>query len=82
MGYKDEDLPILMHAHYCPSCPDPDSTLASMNHTDIDAITIIQQREDVVGFHVMKDGKWFSVEPVKNSFLVVLGDQMQVYIHT
>ncbi|GLJ42602.1 hypothetical protein SUGI_0883010 [Cryptomeria japonica] len=33
---------------------------------------------DVSGLQVLKDGKWFAVEPIRNAFVVNVADQIQV----
>jgi isopenicillin N synthase-like dioxygenase len=60
-----------------PPCPQPDLVLGSAPHADRSILTVLQQNE-VSGLEVFKDGEWFRVAPMKNAFVINLGDQMQV----
>lgn len=76
---KIGDKPILKaQGNYYPPCPDPELTLGLSVHTDLNALTVVLQSEGVTGLQVIKDGKWVSVDPVPNAFVVNLGDQIQV----
>lgn len=66
--------------NYYPPCPDPELTLGLSVHTDLNALTVVLQSEGVTGLQVIKDGKWVSVDPVPNAFVVNLGDQIQVKV--
>ncbi|ESQ45859.1 hypothetical protein EUTSA_v10010903mg [Eutrema salsugineum] len=46
-------------------------------HTDSLEISIINQ-DEVGGLEFMKDGEWFNVTPLANSFVIGLGDMIQV----
>lgn len=46
-------------------------------HTDSSVISIINQ-DDVGGLEFMKDGEWYNVTPLASSFVIGLGDMMQV----
>ncbi|KAH7510666.1 hypothetical protein FEM48_ZijujUnG0101900 [Ziziphus jujuba var. spinosa] len=46
-------------------------------HDDPNVITLLLQ-DDVPGLQVLKDGKWVSVQPIPNTFIVNIGDQIQV----
>jgi len=67
----------LMVINYYPPCPNPDLTLGIPGHSDAGGITVLMQG-DVSGLQVLKNGKWVAVEPVRNAFVVNLGDQLQV----
>eukprot|EP00253_Pinus_taeda_P034671 PITA_34671 len=67
----------LMVINYYPPCPNPDLTLGIPGHSDGGGITVLMQG-DVSGLQVLKNGKWVAVEPVRNAFVVNLGDQLQV----
>ncbi|KAK2406710.1 2-oxoglutarate (2OG) and Fe(II)-dependent oxygenase superfamily protein [Trifolium repens] len=66
-----------MAINYYPPCPEPDLTYGLPAHTDPNVITILLQN-DVVGLQVLKDGKWITINPVPNTFIVNIGDQIQV----
>ncbi|OMO60263.1 Oxoglutarate/iron-dependent dioxygenase [Corchorus capsularis] len=67
-----------LQANYYPPCPDPELTLGLNVHTDICALTIVRPSEGVNGLQIIKDGKWVAVESIPNSFVINLGDQIQV----
>uniref|UniRef100_A0A803PGX1 Fe2OG dioxygenase domain-containing protein n=1 Tax=Cannabis sativa TaxID=3483 RepID=A0A803PGX1_CANSA len=65
-------------ANFYPPCPDPELTLGLSVHTDLPALTVLMQSDEVSGLQVIKDGKWIDVKPVPHSFVINLGDQLQV----
>ena len=65
--------------NYYPPCPQPDLTYGLPGHSDLNLITILLQADDVSGLQVSKDGKWIAVDPVPNTFIINVGDQIQVY---
>ncbi|KAK7851818.1 protein downy mildew resistance 6 [Quercus suber] len=65
-------------ANFYPPCPDPELTLGLAVHTDLNALTVLQQSAGVTGLQVIKDGKWVAVDPIPNAFVINLGDQIQV----
>ncbi|XP_010538868.1 PREDICTED: protein DMR6-LIKE OXYGENASE 2-like [Tarenaya hassleriana] len=66
-----------MAINYYPPCPQPELTFGLPGHTDPNLITVLLQ-DDVSGLQVFRNGKWVSVHPVPNTFIVNIGDQMQV----
>ncbi|KAL9242997.1 hypothetical protein vseg_016939 [Gypsophila vaccaria] len=68
---------ISLVANHYPSCPDPSLTLGISKHTDPTVINIIQSGR-VPGLQVFKNGQWFSVETPPDSFVVFMGNQMEV----
>ena len=66
-----------MVINYYPPCPNPDLSLGISDHSDKGSVTVLMQG-DVSGLQVLKDGKWVTVEPIPNAFVVHLGDQVQV----
>ncbi|KAJ0798958.1 putative flavanone 3-dioxygenase [Helianthus annuus] len=66
-----------MALNYYPPCPQPDLTYGLPGHTDGNLITILLQ-DEVPGLQVMRDGHWVAVRPVPNTFIINIGDQMQV----
>ncbi|XP_062110415.1 protein DMR6-LIKE OXYGENASE 2-like [Humulus lupulus] len=65
-------------ANFYPPCPDPELTLGLAVHSDFYALTVLMQSEEVNGLQVIKDGNWVDVKPVPDSFVVNIGDQLQV----
>ncbi|KAA8525067.1 hypothetical protein F0562_007069 [Nyssa sinensis] len=66
-----------MAMNYYPPCPQPELTYGLPGHTDPNLITILLQ-DDVPGLQVLTDAKWVAVNPIPNTFIVNIGDQMQV----
>ena len=66
-----------MAMNYYPPCPQPELTYGLPGHTDCSLITVLLQ-DDVPGLQVLRNGKWVSVNPIPNSFIVNIGDHMQV----
>lgn len=66
-----------MAINYYPPCPQPDLTYGLPGHSDPNAITILLQ-DDVPGLQVLRDGKWVAVSPIPSTFIVNIGDQIQV----
>ncbi|EOY23819.1 hypothetical protein QUC31_008451 [Theobroma cacao] len=66
-----------MALNYYPPCPEPELTYGLPGHTDPNLITILLQ-DDVPGLQVLRNGKWVAVNPIPNTFIVNIGDQMQV----
>ncbi|XVE73613.1 hypothetical protein DITRI_Ditri11bG0132900 [Diplodiscus trichospermus] len=66
-----------MAINYYPPCPEPELTYGLPGHADPNVITILLQ-DDVPGLQVLKHGKWIAVNPIPYTFIVNIGDQMQV----
>ncbi|XP_021690907.2 protein DMR6-LIKE OXYGENASE 2 [Hevea brasiliensis] len=66
-----------MAINYYPPCPQPELTYGLPGHTDPNLITILLQ-DQVPGLQVLRNGKWVAVNPIPNTFIVNIGDQMQV----
>lgn len=73
----EEQTSLLRVNHYSP-CPVPELALRVGRHKDGRALTVLAQ-DDVGGLQVRrKDGEWIGVKPIPNSFVVNVGDGMQV----
>eukprot|EP00253_Pinus_taeda_P020746 PITA_20746 len=66
-----------MNLNYYPSCTNRDLTQGLASHSDASALTVLMEG-DVSALQVFKNRKWFSIEPIANTFVVNLGDQLQV----
>ncbi|CAN8246602.1 unnamed protein product [Cochlearia groenlandica] len=66
-----------MAFNYYPPCPEPELTFGLPGHKDPTVITVLLQ-DQVSGLQVFKDNKWVAVYPIPNTFIVNIGDQMQV----
>ena len=66
-----------MGFNYYPSCPEPELTFGLSSHSDFGSITIMMQ-DEVEGLQVRRKDNWVNVKPIPNSFIVMLGDQIEV----
>lgn len=69
-----------MAINYYPPCPEPELTYGLPGHKDGNLITILLQ-DDVPGLQVLRNGKWLAVHPIPNTFIINIGDQMQVRLY-
>lgn len=58
-------------------CPVADRRWGIPEHTDSSVLSIIHQ-DQVGGLQVFKNNQWLDVEPIHDTFIVNLGDMMQV----
>ncbi|KAK9164352.1 hypothetical protein Syun_005254 [Stephania yunnanensis] len=65
--------------HY-PPCPAPELALGVGRHKDAGALTVLLQ-DEVGGLDVKRkrDGEWYRVKPITDSFIVNVGDIIQVW---
>jgi isopenicillin N synthase-like dioxygenase len=74
--------------NYYPACPAPAAPpgtatpehgfLGINHHTDAGALTLLLQ-DDKPGLEVMRDGRWYLVEPRSDALVVNIGDIVQVW---
>nr|AHV78709.1 GA20ox [Agapanthus praecox subsp. orientalis] len=62
-----------MRLNYYPPCKKPDLTLGTGPHCDPTSLTILHQ-DDVSGLQVFTGGKWLTVRPKTDAFVVNIGD--------
>jgi isopenicillin N synthase-like dioxygenase len=70
-----------LRANYYPRCPQPDLTLGLSAHSDPGVLTVLLADEHVRGLQVRRGagaGEWVTVQPVRDAFIVNVGDQVQV----
>ena len=75
--YFGENYLQNFQVNYYPPCPQPDLAMGLVKHSDVGTITLLLQ-DTTPGLQVLKDGKWVTVKPCEDSFVVNLGDQMEV----
>ncbi|KAK9124055.1 hypothetical protein Sjap_013657 [Stephania japonica] len=61
-----------------PQCPEPDLTLGMPSHSDYGFLTILLQ-DEAEGLQVLHEGKWITVKPLSNSFVVNVGDHLEIF---
>ncbi|KAK1307249.1 Protein SRG1 [Acorus calamus] len=74
--FKDEMQSMRMN--YYPPCPQPDKALGLSPHSDASGLTILLQINEVQGLQIMKDGNWVPVTPLPDSFVVNVGDVIEI----
>ncbi|GJN17264.1 hypothetical protein PR202_gb04319 [Eleusine coracana subsp. coracana] len=68
-----------LRANYYPRCPQPDLTLGLSPHSDPGVLTVLLADEQVRGLQVRsRAGDWVTVQPVRDAFIVNVGDQIQI----
>lgn len=75
-----EDGSQLLVLNCYPCCPEPDLTLGMPPHSDYGLLTLLLQ-DEVKGLQIQHQGKWLTVEPIPNSFVVNVGDHLEVSSH-
>ncbi|CAD6245610.1 unnamed protein product [Miscanthus lutarioriparius] len=68
----------MMTVNCYPACPQPELTLGMPPHSDYGLFTFVLQ-DHVEGLQVMHDGRWLTVDPVPGSFVVNVGDHLEIY---
>ncbi|XP_042495156.1 protein DMR6-LIKE OXYGENASE 2-like [Macadamia integrifolia] len=84
LGLQSDYIDKALHKHaqhmainYYPPCPQPELTYGLPVHTDPNVITILLQ-DDIPGLQVLRNGKWVAINPTLNTFIVNIGDQIEV----
>ncbi|KAJ9135597.1 hypothetical protein P3X46_032763 [Hevea brasiliensis] len=77
-GFFKEQTSFIRHNHY-PPCPFPHLALGVGRHKDAGGLTILAQ-DDVAGLEVKRksDGECIWVKPAPNSYIINVGDIIQV----
>ncbi|MFS8003166.1 putative codeine 3-O-demethylase [Helianthus anomalus] len=67
-----------MRMNYYPPCPQPEKVIGLSPHSDPQGITFLVQVNEVEGLEIKKDGIWMPVKPLPNSFIVNIGDTLEM----
>ena len=78
-GYFENQATFARLNHY-PPCPVADRVFGTGEHKDPSALTLLAQ-EDIEGLDVQRksDGAWVRVKPAPDSFVINVGDVLQVW---
>ncbi|KAK3019019.1 hypothetical protein RJ639_003627 [Escallonia herrerae] len=77
-AFGGEDIGCCLRVNFYPKCPQPDLALGLSPHSDPGGMTLLLPDENVSGLQVRRGDNWVTVKPVKNAFIVNIGDQLQV----
>ncbi|XP_058074994.1 jasmonate-induced oxygenase 2-like [Magnolia sinica] len=77
-GFGGEEMSMSLRANYYPKCPEPHLTLGLSAHSDPGALTLLLPDDHVNGLQVRKGDTWVTVKTAPNSFIINVGDQIQV----
>jgi len=74
-----KDQTSIIRLNYYPTCPSPHLALGVGPHKDVGALTVLAQ-DGVAGLEVKRkaDGEWIRIKLIPNSFIINLGDIVQV----
>jgi hypothetical protein len=61
-----------------PPCPQPENVIGLNPHSDVGALTILLQANEIEGLQIRKDGQWIPVQPLPNAFVINIGDMLEV----
>ncbi|XP_031250694.1 protein DMR6-LIKE OXYGENASE 2-like [Pistacia vera] len=75
--FEDGSQLIVMNCY--PSCPEPELTLGMAPHSDYGFLTLLLQDQQVKGLQIQHGGNWVTVEPIPNSFVVNVGDHLEIF---
>ncbi|KAK0577689.1 hypothetical protein LWI29_037107 [Acer saccharum] len=67
----------LLAVNLYPPCPQPELAMGLPPHSDHGLLTILMQN-DLQGLQVHHNGSWVSINPLPDSFVVNIGDHMEI----
>ncbi|KAK8713660.1 hypothetical protein V6N13_148871 [Hibiscus sabdariffa] len=68
----------LMVVNCFPPCPEPELTLGMPPHSDYGFLTLLLQ-DEVQGLQIQYKGRWITVEPMPDSFVINVGDHLEIF---
>jgi isopenicillin N synthase-like dioxygenase len=73
-----EDGVQSMRMNYYPPCPQPEQVIGLNPHSDVAALTILLQVNEMDGLQIRKDGMWIPIKPLSDAFVINIGDILEV----
>ncbi|ERN05253.1 probable 2-oxoglutarate-dependent dioxygenase At3g111800 [Amborella trichopoda] len=77
-AFGGDDVGSCMRINFYPKCPQPELTLGLSSHSDPGGLTVLLPDERVKGLQVRHRDSWVTVSPGPHSFIINIGDQIQV----
>ncbi|KAF3331753.1 flavonol synthase/flavanone 3-hydroxylase-like isoform X2 [Carex littledalei] len=77
-AFGGEEDGACLRVNFYPKCPQPDLTLGLSPHSDPGGMTVLLVDDHVKGLQVRKADAWVTVQPVPNSFIINIADQIEV----
>ena len=71
-----------MRMNYYPPCPQPEQVIGLTPHSDAVGLTILLQINEMEGLQIKKEGMWVPVKPLPETFVVNVGDVLEVHVTT
>ncbi|KAI4300374.1 hypothetical protein L6164_033760 [Bauhinia variegata] len=75
-GFQDGSQLMVVNCY--PPCPEPELTLGMPPHSDYGFLTLLLQ-DKVEGLQIQFQGKWVTVDPIANAFVVNIGDHLEIF---
>ncbi|CAJ2648247.1 unnamed protein product [Trifolium pratense] len=74
-----EDGTQAMRMNYYPPCPYPEQVIGLNPHSDAGCLTILLQvNNEIDGLQIRKDGMWIPIKPLKDAFVINIGDMLEI----
>ncbi|WJX63287.1 hypothetical protein P8452_48194 [Trifolium repens] len=64
--------------NYHPPCPQPEQVIELNPHSDVAALTILLQVNEMDGLQIRKDGMWIPIKPLSEAFVINIGDMFEI----
>lgn len=64
--------------NFYPPCVQANKVVGISPHSDATGLTLLLQVSNVRGLQIKKYGKWVTVQPIPNAFIVNIGDVIEV----
>ncbi|XP_022141030.1 flavonol synthase/flavanone 3-hydroxylase-like [Momordica charantia] len=72
-----ESCSVLFAANFYPPCPQPELAMGLPSHSDHCLLTLLLHNQ-ISGLQILHQGNWVNVNPIPNSFLVHVADQLEI----